>query len=36
MTEQQRTKIESLLEANSTLEEILSDPDIVSQSKWET
>jgi hypothetical protein len=34
MTEQQRTAIERL--ADATLLEMLSDSDIVSQSKWET
>jgi hypothetical protein len=36
MTEQQRTAIERLLDADATLLEMLSDPDIVGQSKWET
>jgi hypothetical protein len=36
MTEKQRITIEQLLEGNATLEEVLSQPDIVNQSKWET
>jgi hypothetical protein len=36
MTETQRGKIESLLANNATLLEVLSEPDCVSQSRWET
>lgn len=36
MTEVQRTKTQQLLEDNATLEQLLSEPDIVSQSKWQT
>jgi hypothetical protein len=36
MTETQRTKIESLLDSGATLEQLLSEPEIVSESKWET
>lgn len=36
MTEKQRITIEQLLKGDATLEEVLSQPDIVNQSKWET
>ncbi len=36
MTEKQRITIEQLLEGDATLEQVLSQPDIVNQSKWET
>jgi len=36
MTEKQRITIEQLLVGDATLEEVLSQPDIVNQSKWET
>jgi len=36
MTEKQRFTIEQLLEEDATLEQVLSEPDIVNQSKWET
>jgi predicted DNA-binding protein YlxM (UPF0122 family) len=36
MTEKQRSKIRQLLNRNASLEEILSEPEVVNQSKWET
>lgn len=36
MTEKQRITIDKLLEGYATLEQVLSEPDIVDQSKWET
>lgn len=36
MTEEQRSKIETLLERNAPLLEVLSEPEISHQSRWET
>jgi hypothetical protein len=36
MSERQRSKTEELLENNATLIELLSEPEIINQSKWET
>ncbi len=36
MSEQQRTALERLLDANASLVEVLSEPEIAGQSKWET
>lgn len=35
MTKEQRTAIEALLARDASLEEVLSEPDIISQSQWE-
>jgi hypothetical protein len=36
MSERQRSKTEELFEKNASLIELLSEPDIINQSKWET
>lgn len=36
MTEHQRGAIETLLQRDATLEEILGEQDVIGQSRWET